>query len=163
MWNTLAGDFPSKPVINRGFGGATIADCTHFADRIIFPHAPKMILLRAGGNDIHLGKSAEQVFADYQAFVAAVHAKLPETTIMFISQCPTPARWVERDALKVLNRLVEDYTKRSPQRLEYVETYDSTLTPDGNVREDLFVADRLHFNANGYKLLTERIRPVLAQ
>lgn len=61
LWNTLAQDFPQHRVINRGFGGSQIADSTHFAERIIFPFAPRMILLRAGGNDIHAGKSPELV------------------------------------------------------------------------------------------------------
>ena len=55
LWKTLAQDFHQHRVINRGFGGSQIADSTHFAERIIFPYAPRMILLRAGGNDIHAG------------------------------------------------------------------------------------------------------------
>ena len=90
-WKTLAQDFPDHKVINRGFGGSQIVDSTHFADRLIFPHEPKMILLRAGGNDIHAGKSAEQVFRDFQDFVAKVHSKLPETDIVFIGLSPAPA------------------------------------------------------------------------
>ena len=50
-WKTLAQDVPSAPVINRGFGGSEIVDATHFADRIVFPPAPRMVCLRAGGND----------------------------------------------------------------------------------------------------------------
>ena len=34
-------------------------------------------------------------------------------------------------------------------------------TPDGQAREELFIADKLHFNEAGYKLLAERVRPVL--
>src|SRR5262249_27606403 len=50
MWKTMAEDLPGHQVINRGFGGSEIEDATHFADRIIFPYEPKMVLLRAGGN-----------------------------------------------------------------------------------------------------------------
>ena len=90
-WKTLQADFPEYKVINRGFGGSEILDCTHFADRIIFPYEPRMIFLRSGGNDIHNGKTGEQVFADFKDFVATVHAKLPDTEILFISQNPTIA------------------------------------------------------------------------
>ena len=48
LWKTLSDDFPDHKVINRGFGGTEIVDSTHFADRLIFPHVPKQILLRAG-------------------------------------------------------------------------------------------------------------------
>src|SRR5436190_536043 len=68
-WNTLAVDFPDQPVINRGFGGSEIIDSTHFADRIIFPYQPRAVFLRAGGNDIHAGKTAGEVFSDFKDFV----------------------------------------------------------------------------------------------
>ena len=56
-WETLSQDFPDHKVINRGFGGTEIVDSTHFADRLIFPHEPRQVFLRAGGNDIHAGRS----------------------------------------------------------------------------------------------------------
>src|SRR5436190_443103 len=56
LWNTLSTDFPNSKIINRGFGGCEIEDVTHFADRIIFPYEPRMIVLRAGGNDLWAGK-----------------------------------------------------------------------------------------------------------
>ena len=45
--------------------------------------------------------------------------------------------------------------------LQYIETYDIPLGTDGLPRPELFVADKLHFNATGYKLLAERVRPFL--
>src|SRR2546425_10060919 len=79
LWKTLAQDFPGHRVINRGFGGSEIVDSTHFAERVIFPCKPRMVFLRAGGNDLNAGKPPEQVFADFQEFVGKVHSKLPET------------------------------------------------------------------------------------
>ena len=159
-WKSMAQDFPDLVTLNRGFGGNSIADCTHFADRTIFPYEPKMIVLRAGGNDIHGGKTVEQVFNDYKDFVATVRAKLPDVPIVYLSMCPAPSRWAERDLNKAVNTLIEKYDKEHPN-LKYVECYDMTLDKDGQPREELFVADRLHFNENGYKLLVERTRPAL--
>jgi lysophospholipase L1-like esterase len=45
--------------------------------------------------------------------------------------------------------------------LKYIETYETTLGTDGKPRPELFVEDKLHFNAEGYKLLAERVRPYL--
>src|SRR5207245_85827 len=77
LWKSLPQDFPQQHVINRGFGGSEIADSTHFAERIIFPYQPRMVFLRAGGNDIHAGKSPEQVFSDFKEFAVKIHSKLP--------------------------------------------------------------------------------------
>lgn len=160
LWKTLARDFPRHHVINRGFGGSQIVDATHFAERIIFPYEPGVIFLRSGGNDIHAGKTPEQVFAEYRAFVVKVHKRLPRTQIVYISLCPAPARWAERDANRRLNTLIGEYARRRPY-LKYVETYDMTLGPNGEAREELFVEDRLHLNAEGYRLLAERVRPFM--
>jgi lysophospholipase L1-like esterase len=159
-WKTLAEDFPGHKVINRGFGGTEIVDSTHFADRLIFPHEPRQIFLRAGGNDIHAGRTPREVAADFAEFVRVVHARLPRTEILFISVSPAPSRWGEADKDRELNRLVREMALDMP-RVGYVETYDISLTPDGRARPELFINDRLHFNAEGYKLLAERVRPFL--
>lgn len=160
-WKTLAQDFPTHHVINRGFGGSEIVDATYFADRIVIPYEPAVVIFRSGSNDLAAGKSPEQVFADYQAFVAKVHARLPETEIVYLSWNPTQARWRIADQHKTLNMLVESFTRKTPH-LKYIETWDLPLGPDGMPREELFVADKLHFNAEGYKLLAERVRAYLA-
>jgi GDSL-like Lipase/Acylhydrolase family len=160
-WTTLARDFPGLPVYNRGFGGSWIEDSTHFAPRMIFPYAPRMIVFRAGGNDLWAGKTPTEVFADFQEFVATVHAKLPDTEIVFISWSPTPSRWKQHEKEEDLNRRVENFCRQTPH-LKYIETYDLPLGADGRPRPELFVADQLHFNAAGYKLLADRVRPFLS-
>jgi hypothetical protein len=161
-WATLAKDFPEAKPINHAFGGSDICDSTYYAERIIFPLEPKTIFLRAGSNDIHGGKTAEQVLQDYKDFVAKVRAKLPATTIVFIGLCPAPIRASESDANKKLDELVEAYTKDTPH-LKFIPGYDTSLDANGNIREDLFVKDRLHFNAEGYKLMIERVRPFVEE
>jgi lysophospholipase L1-like esterase len=160
LWKTLAQDFPQHRVINRGFGGSQIVDATHFAERIIFPYAPRMILLRAGGNDLHAGKSPELVFSDFRAFVAKVHEKLPDTPIAYIALSPSIARWNEKEKVEALNRMVREYTGQIPG-LKYIAADSISLGPDGKARPELFAADNLHFSLEGYKLLAASVRPYL--
>ncbi len=160
LWKTLADDFPDSKVINRGFGGTEIVDSTHFADRLIFPHEPRQIFLRAGGNDLHAGRTPAQVAGDFADFVRVVHARLPKAEILYIATSPAPARWGEADKNRELNRLIRQMALDMP-RVGFVDAYDITLAPDGRARPELFVKDRLHFSPEGYKLLAERVRPYL--
>jgi lysophospholipase L1-like esterase len=160
LWKTLAGDFPDLKVINRGFGGSEIVDSTHFAGRLIFPHAPRQIFLRAGGNDIHNGRTPRQVADDFREFVRVVHARLPRAEILYIAVSPAPSRWGESDKYRELNRLIREMALEMP-RVGFVDAYDISLTTSGGPRPELFIKDRLHFNADGYKLLAERVRPFL--
>jgi lysophospholipase L1-like esterase len=160
MWKTLAQDFPSVKVINRGFGGSQIVDSTHFAERVIFPYKPSKVFLRAGGNDLWAGKSPDEVFGDFKEFVAKVHRKFPKTEIVFISLSPSISRWKQADKEKAVNTMMQEFAKQNPS-VKYIETFSLPLGTDGQPRPELFLADKLHFNAEGYKLLAECVRPLV--
>ena len=66
LWSTLARDFPELATINRGFGGSQIADSVRYADRIVIPYQPRLIVFYAGGNDINAGKKPEEVARDFE-------------------------------------------------------------------------------------------------
>ena len=76
-------------MINRGFGGSHISDVIHYADRIVLPYRPKVILLYAGDNDVGQGKPPQQVIGDYHAFTGLVWKQLPETSIVFLPIKPS--------------------------------------------------------------------------
>src|SRR5262245_37312037 len=48
FWDSLATDFPGVPTINRGFGGSEMADSAFYADRIVIPYAPRIVVVYAG-------------------------------------------------------------------------------------------------------------------
>lgn len=162
FWTNLPADFPGVLVINRGFGGSEIKDSTHFAGQILFPYAPKAIFFRAGGNDIADGEPPVGVFDDFKEFVTTVHARLPDTDIYFISWSPTPSRWQNHGKEARLNEMVQSYAHHTPH-LIYIQADAFVLGPDGQPRPELFRADKLHFNAAGYKLLAEQVRPYVME
>jgi hypothetical protein len=94
---------------------------------LIFPHVPKQIFLRAGGNDIHAGRTPKEVAADFLKFVRTVHERLPKTEILFIALSPAPARWGEGDKTRELNRLIREMALQLP-RVGFVDAYDISLT-----------------------------------
>jgi lysophospholipase L1-like esterase len=160
LWKTLAQDFPEHEVINRGFGGSQIVDSVSFAGRIVLPYEPKMIVMYAGGNDINAGKSPEQVFADFKAFVQKVREKLPQTRIAYVSIAPNPARWGQVERVRAANTLIREYA-RGHERLEFIDVFSQMLGPDGQPRPEIFVEDKLHMNEKGYELWRGLIRPYL--
>lgn len=157
LWKTLARDFPNHTVVNRGFGGSQIADATRYADRIIIPYKPRLIVLGAGSNDLNAGKSPEEVAADFDAFVEKIRAALPDTRIAFISISPAPARAAQMEKQRKTNQLIKKRVADG-NNLDYINIYDPLLGPDGQPREDLFVADRLHPNAAGYDIHAQIMR-----
>lgn len=162
LWKSLAKDFPDYTVLNRGFGGCHIADCAYYADRIVIPCQPRLVVLRAGGNDIAAGKTPERVRDDFRAFVEKVRAKLPKVRIAYMTIDPTPSRWANVKRETKANQLIKQYIA-SGENLDYIDTCAATLGADGKPRAELFVKDRLHFNAAGYKILASCVRSHLAE
>ncbi|HXT38557.1 MAG TPA: SGNH/GDSL hydrolase family protein [Candidatus Angelobacter sp.] len=162
LWKSLAQDFPGFKVLNRGFGGSQIADSTAFADRIVLPYKPKVIVLYAGDNDIAAGRSPEQVLADFKAFVNKVRGGLPRARIVFLSIKPSPSRWQFVEKIRAANNLVENFCNHE-KRLAYIDVFNPMLGRDGSPRAELFGEDKLHMNAKGYALWTSIIRPRLAK
>ena len=127
-------------------------DSVHFADRIVLPYEPRLIVIYAGGNDINAGKTPEQVFADFKAFVAKVRAKLPETRIAYISIAGNP------DALGAGR--ARESRQRAHRSLRESEPHMTSSTSSRHARRrrpaapDIFVDDRLHMNAEGYAIWT---------
>lgn len=159
-WTTLTQDFPDLPVLNRGFGGSELPDSTAFAERIVFPYEPRLIVMYAGSNDIHLGKSPEQVAASFRAFAEKIHERLPKAHLDYISISPNPARWAEIDRIKAANTLLSEYCAQHDY-LTFVNFYPLMLGEDGLPKPDIFAADRLHMNPKGYAIWTANLRPYL--
>jgi lysophospholipase L1-like esterase len=163
LWKSLAQDFPEHKVINRGFGGSQLADSVAFADRIVIPYRPEMVLLYGGDNDIAAGKPPEQVFADFKSFVQKVYAKLPGVPVAYISIKPSIVRWQLVDKIKAANRMIEVYsiTRKNPRLIIFIDVFTPMLGTDGEPRKELFISDGLHLNAKGYELWTSVIKPYL--
>jgi lysophospholipase L1-like esterase len=152
--------FPDLPALNRGFGGSQIPDSTHYADRIIIPYKPALIVLYAGDNDIAAGHSPDQVSADFGRFVAKIEAALPEARVLFISIKPSLQRWHLVEKMREANRLIREQCAQD-DHLTYVDIDTPMLAEDGKPRKELFKEDGLHLNAEGYALWTAILKPFL--
>ncbi|MGQ9504379.1 MAG: GDSL-type esterase/lipase family protein [Thermogutta sp.] len=154
--------FPDLVTLNRGFGGSQIHEVTYYADRIVIPYQPRVIVFYAGDNDIAAGASPEEVLDRFQQFVTKVRTSCPATPIIFISVKPSLARWHLIDSIRRANRMIEEYCRQRPSlRLIFVDVDQPMLGEDGKPRAELFVKDGLHLSEEGYRLWTKLLRPVL--
>lgn len=160
MWKSMADDFPGLPVMNRGFGGSEVFDSFNYAHLTVLQYLPKHIVMYAGGNDINAGKTPQRVLADFKAFVARVHAALPECRISYISNAPNPKRWSMIEQMREASRLIEEFTK-TDKRLQFINVYPHMLGTDGKPKPDIFLKDELHMNEKGYAIWKEVVRPFL--
>lgn len=162
-WATMAEDLAPLPVVNRGFGGSGIRQVSYYADRIILPLRPRLIVFYCGENDICNDNTPhEKVLADFKDFVAIVRHKLPDTRIVFISMKPSPLRWQWWPKFQEGNVLVRKYTGEQ-RGLRYVDVGAAMLDSTGRPHRGIWQSDSLHMNEKGYALWIDVLKPVLRE
>jgi lysophospholipase L1-like esterase len=159
-WTDVAADFPAVPVLNRGFGGSTLADVVHYADRIVLPYHPRLVVLYAGDNDLTLGCTPAQVLGEYRALVARLRSAQPATRIVFVTIKPSPSRRAYIDRARETNRRIRAEIARDSLQT-YVDVFSPMLGPTGQPWPELFVADSLHMTRAGYLLWRALLAPVV--
>lgn len=161
LWN-LAESFPGLPAINRGFGGSQTVDSARNAERLVVKYKPRVVVFYAGDNDLASGKSPEQVRDDFATFLKQIRAGLPAAKLLYLSVKPSSSRWALYEKQQRVNELVRELIAGDP-RAEFVDLATPLLGADGKPRDELFVADRLHLNKQGYEVWTAVLKPKLDQ
>jgi lysophospholipase L1-like esterase len=152
MWKNLSQDFSQLPqIVNRGFGGSTLADCSLFARDLVVRYRPRQVLVYAGDNDLAEGRTPLQVLESFARFANTVRAELPEARISFISVKPSPSREHLLPQVRETNNVIAAYLNRLPNS-EYIDIYTPMIGTDGRPRPELFLGDRLHLTDEGYRL-----------
>ena len=158
LWDDLATDMAPWPVINRGFGGATLAEVLSCADRLIFDYAPQAVVVYAGENDLANGAAVDGVLEGLQRLAAGPGETPP---ILFLAIKTAPVRENLAARFAAVNGAVRDLANEQTW-LAYVDTVSPLRRSDGRVRPELYRADGLHLNTEGYALWTGVVRAALS-
>lgn len=162
LWEGIEASFPGVSLINRGFGGSSLPDVIAYVDDIVFPYAPKQVIIYCGENDLASSDtvSAATVFSRFQHLFQLIRARLPQTHIAFVSIKPSPSRAHLMPKMVEANHLIQSFLK-GEDRTAFVDVYSLMLDKGGAPIEDIFLGDRLHMNSKGYDIWTKAIRPVI--
>jgi lysophospholipase L1-like esterase len=162
MWRDVKDYFPGFAIINRGFGGSTLPDQVRYADSIIFPYAPRQIVIYCGENDLAAADtvSAEMVTARFKDLFNLIRSKLPGVKITYVSIKPSPSRWRLAEKFTGANSDIRKFLK-TQTNTSFVNIWKKMLNENHLPDTTLFLEDRLHMNAKGYSIWQKTIKPQL--
>lgn len=150
LWEGLYEDFKPYHPVNLGFGGATLAACVWFFDRIMQPYQPKHIVCYAGDNDLGDGRADEEVYIFFRQLLVCVQERFPGVPFSFISIKPSMARWNMAGKIKHTNQLIREAIEKAGPHFYYVNIFDKMLDAHGHPIKELFDNDHLHLSRKGY-------------
>ena len=163
LWKDVQQYFPQHPIINRGFGGSTLLDVTRYEADIIFPYKPKQIVIYCGENDIANDSTVTGavVFERFKKLYDDIRLNLGKVPIVYVSMKPSPSRWHLREKQTDGNERIRKFLRKTKRRAVFVDVWPGMLGADGKPREELYIADKLHMNAQGYIIWQKLLEPLL--
>ncbi len=163
LWKDVNDYFPGKSILNRGFGGATLLDLIQYSKETIIQYKPKQIFIYCGENDIADNDTVKpkDVLDRFKKLYSILRTQLPATTpIVFLSLKPSIARWSMHERMAASNDLIKNFIS-TQKNIQFLDVYSKMLDTDGTPFKDIFIEDKLHMNANGYKIWQKLIAPLL--
>ena len=161
-WQDVNAYFPEYKIINRGFGGSTLEDVIRYTYDIIIPYHPKQVVIYCGENDLASADSisVKEVFNRFKTLFSMMRINLPNANIAYVSIKPSPVRASIQGKVKEVNKIIKAYLKQQ-KNAAFIDIYDAMLDINGNMREELYINDRLHMKPAGYAIWQKIIEPYL--
>lgn len=155
LWPNMYQDFPKLSLLQLGFGGATLAACSHFFAELIRPCQPRALVCYAGDNDLGDGQPPDAVLDSFRRLNQQLRILPQSCPLLFLSIKPSPARWALEPRIRRANLLLEQECQHQGYR--YLNIHDAMLTPEGQPKAELYAEDGLHLSLLGYRLWRQAI------
>jgi len=148
------------PVLNRALAGTVTQDWLKRVGEVA-AYQPRIVVFYAGSNDISAGEDAGPIIRRTQQFVNELRVKSPDAFFFYTSINKAPEKRDRWDVVEAVNREMQEFSRKNPNNVGYIELNTVLFDGQGKVRENLFLPDRLHFRAPAYEEFARIVKPIL--
>jgi lysophospholipase L1-like esterase len=149
---------PAWTVLNRGVDGERTDQIAARFDRDVLAHAPDVLVLLAGVNDVYQGRSVEPV----QANLAAMYARARDARLPVVACAIIPYNTATADQnarMHAINAWIREVASTTPG-MAFCDTRAAVAAP-GEIDRLLDSPDDLHPSAAGYRRMADSLLPVI--
>lgn len=154
---------------NRGIGGYTTDDFLAAIGPVLLDPEPSKIFLNIGTNDIRPMPEGEDWFvhlsANYRKICGIIRDQLPEAEVFLMAYYPVNPHRENvmlqvrtNEAIARANKMVQGLAEEFGFR--YIDVNDGLKDEEGNLRIE-HTADGVHFDAEAYRTVFERLKKYL--
>ena len=164
FWTHLSEQMAPLPVLNRAIAGTVTEDMLNRIGQLVLPYQPRIVVYYCGGNDISAGQDAASIIARTKRYIEILHEKSPNTFFFYTSIQKAPEKRARWEVVEAVNREMERYS-RGALHVGYIDLNSVLFDSRNNVRENLFLPDRLHFrpDSTAYQEFSQIVKPILMQ
>lgn len=161
-------------IYNRGIGGYTTSEMLEVMDICVYQLEPKYIFINIGTNDLNDEAFEEEALRSrYALILGGIKEKLPEAQIFLMAYYPINQKvgmtnqfmshllkYRTNERIDKANLMVQSLAQEFGAR--YIDVNDGLKDENGELNER-FTAEGMHFYADGYAQVLERLLPILKE
>ncbi len=161
-WTNAVTDVAPLPVTNRAFGGSQTSHQLKFFDQVVPPCRPQLIVWYCGSNDIKGKKDPKEVLVRTEEWLDKVKKLDPSIQVLLVSihRCPQKRKDGQIEGVDAVNRGYQELSKKR-EGVFYVDVNPALESATGGSKDDLYVADGLHLNVEGYQQMITLLKPAI--
>ena len=156
FWPETDTVFSHFEVVNAGFGGSCFQDAWRLRDTLIYALNPDVLMIYEGDNDLNDRVPFDDIVATASMLLEDVSLRMPNLDVVVVAPKASPARYLMKDEYLELNASLRLLAMN--HGAHWLDFWDVQHREDGALREDLFIADRLHLNDEGYAVWVHELR-----
>ena len=159
FWPSTDTVFSHFEVVNAGFGGSCFQDSWRLRDTLVYALNPDVLLIYEGDNDLHDRVPIDDIVTTASALLQEVLLRMPDLEVVIVAPKASPARYHLKAEYLELNAALR--LLAMDHGAHWVDFWDVQHRDDGTLRDELFIADRLHLNNEGYEVWVRELRRLL--
>ena len=159
FWPSTDTVFSHFEVVNAGFGGSCFQDAWRLRDTLVYALNPDVLLIYEGDNDLHDRVPIDDIVTTASALLQEVLLRMPDLEVVVVAPKASPARYHLKAEYLELNASLR--LLAMDLGAHWVDFWDVQHRDDGTLRDELFIADRLHLNDEGYEVWVRELRRLL--
>ncbi|MEN2739041.1 SGNH/GDSL hydrolase family protein [Microbacterium sp. X-17] len=156
---TQGGDWeswmPGEEIVNLGVAGDTSDDVVARLDAVV-EAGPALVALLIGTNDLAWRRSVEHVVRNVETILVTLRKELPEVRILVQSVMPRGHEFA--DQIRDINRHLWQFAPTV--HAAWLDLWPALALEDGELNP-AYTDDRLHLNAEGYRVWLGELVPGL--
>jgi lysophospholipase L1-like esterase len=142
-------------VFNYGFSSKTTSYIIAMLDEIISLKPDKLFLM-IGINDIALGRTQEEIKANYDIIVNTLQTSLPDIEIYLQSILPVTERKTNIDS-GLITLLNDDLQTMTTSGITYIDLHSLFIDDQGYIKNE-YTIDGVHLTDLGYDIWIDKLR-----
>jgi hypothetical protein len=151
MREVLLGKSGAPCAVNRGFGSSNSEHQLYYYPRMVRPLEPKVLVYMGDANSTAFGYTVEETWELALRVITYALTDFPDIRVYVCGAMPGKAMTeIELERKRAYSKLARAFAESTP-RCTYIELLENSPM----LNDALFLDDRVHLNAEGYKVFEE--------